>query len=89
MTADDVPRGKPDPAPYLLAAEKLGVPPERCLAVEDAPAGIASARAAGCQVLAVTGTAPAGELAAAALTVDGLDRVAVRVDDEGLRLKPA
>jgi mannitol-1-/sugar-/sorbitol-6-phosphatase len=89
VTADDVPRGKPDPAPYLLAAQKLGVPPERCLAVEDAPAGIASARAAGCQVLAVTGTAPAEELAAAALTVDGFDGVAVRVDDEGLQLTPA
>ena len=57
--------------------------------MEDAPAGIASATAAGCQVLAVTGTAPAEELAAAALTVDGLDRVAVRVDDDGVRLKPA
>jgi len=89
VTADDVPRGKPDPAPYLLAAERLGLPPERCLAVEDAPAGIASARAAGCQVLAVTGTAAAEELAAAVLTVDGLDRVTVHVDDEGVRLKPA
>jgi sugar-phosphatase len=89
VTADDVPRGKPDPAPYLLAARRLGLPPERCLAVEDAPAGIASATAAGCQVLAVTGTAPAEELAAAALTVDGLDQVTVHVDDDGLRLKPA
>ena len=89
VTADDVPRGKPDPAPYLLAAERLGLPPQRCLAVEDAPAGIASAQAAGCQVLAVTGTAPAEELAAAALTVDGLDRVTVHVDGDGVRLKPA
>jgi len=89
VTADDVPRGKPDPAPYLLAAQRLGLPPERCLAVEDAPAGIASATAAGCQVLAVTGTAPVEELAAAALTVDGLDRVTVHVDDDGVRLKPA
>jgi sugar-phosphatase len=89
VTADDVPRGKPDPAPYLLAAQRLGLPPQRCLAVEDAPAGIASATAAGCQVLAVTGTAPAEELAAAALTVDGLDRVTVHVDDYGVRLKPA
>jgi sugar-phosphatase len=89
VTADDVPRGKPDPAPYLLAAQRLGLPPERCLAVEDAPAGIASATAAGCQVLAVTGTAPAEELAAAALTVDGLDRVTVHVDGDGVRLKPA
>ena len=53
------------------------------------PAGIASAQAAGCQVLAVTGTAPAEELAAAVLTVDGLDRVTVHVDDDGVRLKPA
>jgi sugar-phosphatase len=88
VTADDVPRGKPDPAPYLLAAQRLGLPPERCLAVEDAPAGIASAQAAGCQVLAVTGTAPAEELAAAVLTVDGLDRVTVHVDGDGVRLKP-
>jgi len=88
VTADDVPRGKPDPAPYLLAAERLGLPPQRCLAVEDAPAGIASAQAAGCQVLAVTGTAPAEELAAAVLTVDGLDRVTVHVDGDGVRLKP-
>lgn len=87
VTADDVTRGKPDPQPYLLAARRLGVPADRCLAVEDAPAGIASARAAGCQVLAVTGTAPADELAAAALTVDGLDRVAMSVDGQGLRLE--
>jgi sugar-phosphatase len=88
ITADDIERGKPDPQPYLLAAHRLGVPPDRCLAVEDAPAGIASARAAGCQVLAVTGTAEAEELAAAALIVDGLDRVAVRVDGDVLRLEP-
>ena len=88
VTADDIERGKPDPQPYLLAAHRLGVPPDRCLAVEDAPAGIASARAAGCQVLAVTGTAEAEELAAAALIVDGLDRVAVRVDGDVLRLEP-
>ncbi|MBV9923094.1 MAG: HAD-IA family hydrolase [Pseudonocardia sp.] len=88
VTADDIERGKPDPQPYLLAAHRLGVPPGRCLAVEDAPAGIASARAAGCQVLAVTGTADAEELASAALIVDGLDRVAVRVDGDVLRLEP-
>lgn len=87
VTANDVTRGKPDPQPYRLAAQRLGVPPDRCLAVEDAPAGIASARAAGCQVLAVTGTTAAEELAEAALTVDGLDRVTVHVDDGALRLE--
>jgi sugar-phosphatase len=39
VTADDVRRGKPDPEPYLVGAAQLGVPPERCLVVEDAPAG--------------------------------------------------
>jgi mannitol-1-/sugar-/sorbitol-6-phosphatase len=84
VTADDVQHAKPDPEPYLLAARRLGVSPQRCLVVEDAPAGIAAARAAGCQVLGVQGTAPA--LAGAETEVDGLDRVAVRADGTGLRL---
>jgi mannitol-1-/sugar-/sorbitol-6-phosphatase len=84
VTADDVQHAKPDPEPYLLAARRLGVSPQRCLVVEDAPAGIAAARAAGCQVLGVQGTAPA--LAGAETEVDGLDRVAVRADGTGVRL---
>lgn len=54
VTADDVARGKPDPEPYLLAASRLGVHPSRCLVVEDAPSGVASARAAGMAVVGVT-----------------------------------
>ncbi|MER7370456.1 HAD family hydrolase [Nonomuraea wenchangensis] len=50
-------RGKPYPDPYLEAARRLGAAPERCVAVEDSPAGVAAATAAGCRVL-VTG--PAG-----------------------------
>lgn len=45
------PRSKPDPAVYLHAAERLGLPPERCLAVEDAASGVASAVAAGIPVV--------------------------------------
>jgi sugar-phosphatase len=56
VTADDVSLGKPDPAPYLMGAAKLGFPPERCLVVEDAPAGVISARAAGCPVVGVLTT---------------------------------
>ncbi len=56
VTADDVSVGKPDPAPYLRGAELIGFPPERCLVVEDAPAGVASARAAGCPVIGVLTT---------------------------------
>ena len=44
-------RGKPYPDPYLEAARRLGAAPERCVAVEDSPAGVAAATAARCRVL--------------------------------------
>ena len=47
ITAEDVTRGKPDPEPFLTAAQRLGVPPARCVVVEDAPAGVEAARRAG------------------------------------------
>jgi sugar-phosphatase len=56
VTADDVQNGKPDPEPFALGAARLGLDPARCLVVEDAPAGLASGRAAGCATLAVSGT---------------------------------
>lgn len=54
VTGDDVTRGKPDPAPYLLAAERLDVAPASCLVLEDHPAGITAAIAAGMDVVDVT-----------------------------------
>jgi sugar-phosphatase len=65
VSADDITRGKPDPEPYLKAAAALGVPPERCLVVEDAPAGIAAGKAAGMRVVAVTSSHAPEELRAA------------------------
>ncbi|MEM6293102.1 MAG: HAD-IA family hydrolase [Myxococcota bacterium] len=53
VTADDVKRCKPDPETFLLAAERLGVDPAACRAYEDAEAGLASARAAGMDVIDV------------------------------------
>lgn len=47
VTGRDVTRGKPDPQVFLIAADRLGVPRERCAVVEDAPAGVAAAKAAG------------------------------------------
>ncbi|MCM3502784.1 HAD-IA family hydrolase [Microbacterium sp. P26] len=89
VTVDDVVNGKPDPEPFLLAAERLGFSPDRCLVVEDAPAGIAAARAAGCAVVALTGTTAEEELTAD-LVVDGLDAVRLEVTASGtLRLVPA
>ena len=54
VSADDVTRGKPDPQVFLRAAEKLGVPPDRCIVVEDAAAGIEGARRAGMRSIGVT-----------------------------------
>jgi HAD superfamily hydrolase (TIGR01509 family) len=58
ITADDTERTKPAPDPYLMAAHVLGVPTTACVAVEDSPAGVCSAEAAGCQVLAVPSLTP-------------------------------
>jgi sugar-phosphatase len=62
VTADDVQKGKPDPTPYLKGAALLGFDPEECLAIEDAPAGVKSARAAGIKVIGLTSTFPANAL---------------------------
>lgn len=56
LTAEDEERGKPDPAVYLSAAHRLGVPPERCLAVEDSINGLRAAKAAGMLCVAVPAT---------------------------------
>jgi len=85
VTASDTSIGKPDPAPYLLAARRLGVDPARCLVVEDAPAGLVAARAAGCATLAVLTTHPAAELDADALA-DSLADVRFTVGADGVRL---
>ncbi len=53
VTADDVTEGKPAPDIFLKAARLLGVVPSKCLALDDAPAGILSAQRAGMQVIAV------------------------------------
>ncbi|MFR9724818.1 HAD-IA family hydrolase [Streptomyces sp. MS19] len=60
VTADDVTAGKPDPEGYLRAAASLGAEPARCLVVEDAPAGLAAARAAGMRTLALRSRLTAG-----------------------------
>lgn len=70
VSGDEVPEGKPSPAPYLLGAERLGVAPEECLVIEDAPVGVLSAKRAGMRCLAVDRTGDPEPLLAA-----GADRV--------------
>ena len=67
---DDVSHGKPDPEPFLRGAAALGADPARCVALEDAPAGIASAHAAGATVVAVRTTHPDDQLGGADAIVD-------------------
>lgn len=56
VTAETVMRGKPHPEPYQRGAALLGIPPAQCMAIEDAPAGVAAGKAAGCRTLAVLTT---------------------------------
>jgi mannitol-1-/sugar-/sorbitol-6-phosphatase len=88
VTADDVQHGKPHPEPYLLGAERLGVPPERCLVVEDAPSGLLAARAAGMATLAVTTTTPVEQLNAD-VVITTLADVAFESGPDGVRVAAA
>ncbi len=58
VCGDEVSHGKPHPAPYLRAAELLGLPAEETVAIEDSPTGATSAEAAGCQVLVIPNHVP-------------------------------
>ncbi|MBV2365270.1 HAD family hydrolase [Streptomonospora nanhaiensis] len=83
VTAEDVERRKPDPLPYLLGAELLGVAPGDCWAVEDSPSGAEAAERAGCRVLLAPGALPTahgpGRTRLAALsTLVGLAEAAAR-----------
>jgi mannitol-1-/sugar-/sorbitol-6-phosphatase len=83
VTADDVKRGKPDPEPYLKGAEWLGFRPAECLVIEDAPSGIASARAAGMKVIGMAGTFIPEKLAEADAVVRRLSQVRVSANGAG------
>jgi sugar-phosphatase len=85
VTIDDVARGKPAPDPFLAGARALGLAPARCLAVEDAPAGLAAARAAGCATLGVNGTHDLDELDADATAPD-LAHLAFDVRPDGIAI---
>lgn len=84
VTADDVQRGKPAPDPYLLAAERLGVAPADCLIIEDAPAGVEAAKAAGAQVIAVATTNKIEDLSLADAIAPAIAALQVQVGASGL-----
>ena len=75
VSGADVTHGKPHPEVFLKAAAKLGLEPKNCAVVEDAPAGVAAAKAAGMAAVAITGTATRQQLAQADTIVDCLTQV--------------
>jgi sugar-phosphatase len=83
ITAEDVARGKPDPEPYLKGATRLGFPPADCLVIEDAPAGISAARAAGMRVIGLATTYKADRLTEADAVVGKLGQIQVTPNGAG------
>ena len=78
VTGDDVTRGKPHPEVFDKAIDRLGLLPERCAVIEDAPQGVTAGLAAGSRVLAVTTSRPAQDLQHATRVVSSLEQVTAR-----------
>lgn len=74
IAGDEIERGKPAPDIYLEAANRLAVPPGRCLAIEDSPSGISAAVAAGMYVVGVRTAATSGlDISSAHQVIDSLE----------------
>jgi sugar-phosphatase len=84
VTSDDVTNGKPHAEPYLKGAAELGFNPADCLVIEDAPAGIQAARAAGMKVIGITSTYPAEALKQADAVIARLAQLQVTSNGAGL-----
>jgi HAD superfamily hydrolase (TIGR01509 family) len=78
IAEEDASKGKPDPEGFLVAARRLRVDPSDCVVIEDAPAGLQAAKAAGMRAIGVTTTRPAPDLADADFVVDSLAQEEVR-----------
>ena len=89
VTAEEVRQGKPHPEGYLKAASLLHAIPQRCLVIEDAPAGIQAARAGEIPVLALTTTFPVSKLYEATFITSGLDMLYATVEDVQAQVSPA
>ncbi|MBA2274040.1 MAG: HAD-IA family hydrolase [Actinobacteria bacterium] len=83
ITANDILKGKPNPEGYLAAASRLGAPAGTCIVIEDSPAGLAAARAAGMRTIGVTTTFPLESLAPVDALVSSLEAVCLENVGEG------
>ncbi|MCL2899458.1 sugar phosphatase [Brenneria tiliae] len=83
ITAEQVAQGKPHPDAYLLGARLLGLKPQDCVVVEDAPAGVLSGLAAGCQVIAVKAPSDTPQLDRVDLVLDSLAQLRIEPSSDG------
>jgi HAD superfamily hydrolase (TIGR01509 family) len=72
VNGNDVTHKKPNPELFLVAAQRMGLEPVRCVVIEDAPNGVQAAKAAGAKCIAVTNTTPADQLGEADSVLDSL-----------------
>ncbi len=79
ISGSDVRQGKPAPEIFLLAAQRLFIPPEKCVVIEDSSVGVEAARRAGMPCIAVTNTFPGRVLSAATCVVSSLESVNIAV----------
>lgn len=86
VPADEVSRGKPSPEGYLRAADELGTSPSDCIVIEDSPAGVTAARAAGMRVIGLTTTHDAEALPGVETTLPDLVGITVQLGTGGLIL---
>ena len=88
VTADDVKQGKPAPEPYLVGAQRLGIAPDRCVVIEDAPAGVEAGKKAGMRVVGIAATHSREELLgkSADVVIGQLTQLSIREAADGQRL---
>ena len=79
VNGDDVKRKKPDPQLFLIAAERMGISPCRCVVIEDAPNGVEAAKAAGAKCIAVTNSTTAEKLSQADMICDSLKEINIGI----------
>lgn len=83
ITAEQVKHGKPEPDAYLLGAQQLGLPPQECVVVEDAAAGVLSGLAAGCHVIAVNVPADTPRLDEVDFSLKSLEAIDITKQPDG------
>lgn len=87
VTANQVEKGKPEPEPFLLGAEKLGLAAQDCLVFEDSAAGVTAGKAAGAKVAALTAYSSQQELPEADAYLSSLELAAIEVSEQGFVLQ--